>query len=69
MFSVTLINNHESNLSSMNGSLHKFATYLFLSQHLLDAHGLHGGEGLSPFQKALRDSRNLFSVEKIQNLI
>lgn len=42
-------------------------TYLFLGQHLLDTHGLHGGKGLSPFQKALRDRRYFFSVKKIQN--
>lgn len=46
----------------------KRATHLFLSQHLLDAHGLHGGEGLSPFQKALRDRRYFFSVEDVQVL-
>lgn len=42
-------------------SVHKL-NYLFLRQYLLDTHGLHGGEGLSPFQKALRDCRDLFSV-------
>ena len=36
-------------------------SHLLLSEHLLDADGLHGGEGLSPFQKALRDRRYLFS--------
>lgn len=38
--------------------------YLFLGQHLLNSCGLHGGEGLSPFQEALRDRRNLFSVSE-----
>ena len=37
------------------------SSHLLLSEHLLDADGLHGGEGLSPFQKALRDRRYLFS--------
>lgn len=39
--------------------------YLFLSHNLLDSNGLHGGEGLPPFQKALRDRRNFFSVANI----
>lgn len=36
--------------------------YLFCGQNLLDSNGLHGGEGLSPFQKALRDRWNFFSI-------
>lgn len=37
-------------------------THFFFGKHLLDAHSLHGGEGLPPFQKALRDRRNLLSA-------
>lgn len=36
--------------------------YLFFGPNLLDSSGLHGGKGLPPFQKALRDRWNFFSV-------
>ena len=57
---------HQSSAPLVNQLPGHFAGF-FLSQHLLDTDGLHGGEGLSPFQKALRDRRNLFSVEDIEN--
>lgn len=55
------INQIPHNLVSVNSVKH----YLFRSHDLLDSNGLHGGEGLSPFQKALRDRRNFFSVANI----
>ena len=46
-----------------NTVTHQHASYLLLRKHLLDANGLHGCKGLSPFQKALRDRLNFFAVK------